>query len=443
MMQISRFKLSALAIATAMACSPAAFATNGYFKHGYGQISEGMGGVGVALPQDSLAAATNPAGLAFVGNRADVGMELFNPRRDASLNVGGGPASADSGATLFLIPEAGFTMNMSGMTMGFAMVANGGMNTRYNSNIFDHAFGGPNGTGAPNTGTLGVNLSQMLLLPSVAYKINDSNALGATLVVGYQRFRAYGLGDFLCFTASPACGPNGVPTKPPANDLTNVGDDDAWGAGARLGWTGKITDSVTLGATYASKVYSQKFSKYKELFAGQGAFDIPANYAVGIALKPASNLTLGFDVERILYGNVPSIANPVPTANELFGQAPPRFLGTNGGIGFGWKNMTVYKLGVSYDYSDQWTLRGGFNYGKSPITNDQNLFNIVAPGVVEKHLTLGFTFKPSKSNEISMSYMHAFRADQSYSATASNNATYTAKIGMSQNALGASYAWKF
>jgi long-chain fatty acid transport protein len=33
-------------------------ATNGYFSHGYGIKSKGMGGVGIALPQDAMAAAT-------------------------------------------------------------------------------------------------------------------------------------------------------------------------------------------------------------------------------------------------------------------------------------------------------------------------------------------------------------------------------------------------
>jgi long-chain fatty acid transport protein len=443
MMQNTRFKLSALAIATAMACSSAAYATNGYFKHGYGQKSEGMGGVGVALPQDSIAEATNPAGLAFVDNRADLGMELFNPRRDASLDLSGGnggAVSADSGATLFLIPEAGFAMKMADMTMGLAMVGNGGMNTRYGTNIYDLAFS-PTGTpsGARNTGTLGMNLAQLLILPSVAYKLNDSNAIGASLIVGYQAFRAYGLGDFAGFSNDQ-------------NNMTNKGNDSAWGGGVRLGWTGKITDTLTLGATAASKVYMQKFTRYQGLFAGQGAFDIPANYAVGLAYAPTKDWTAAFDVERILYAGVNSVSNPGPTANDFFGgagAAPGTQLGLDGGMGFGWEDMTVYKLGISYNYNDQWTLRGGFNYGKSPIPSDQNLFNIIAPGVVEKHLTLGFTFSPSKSNEITVAATHAFRQDQSYVMPSglppapTNPPSITTNIGMSQNILGASYAWKF
>jgi long-chain fatty acid transport protein len=48
-------------------------ATNGYFAHGYGVRNKSMGGVGAALSQDAVAAAVNPAGMAFVDNRIDLG----------------------------------------------------------------------------------------------------------------------------------------------------------------------------------------------------------------------------------------------------------------------------------------------------------------------------------------------------------------------------------
>ena len=55
------------ALIASLALSEAAYATNGYFSHGYGIKAEGMGGVGIALPQDTLAAATNPAGMGLIG----------------------------------------------------------------------------------------------------------------------------------------------------------------------------------------------------------------------------------------------------------------------------------------------------------------------------------------------------------------------------------------
>ena len=79
-------RLVAIAALCALAgLSQHAQATNGYFAHGYGIQSEGIAGVGIALPQDSLAAATNPAGTAFVGSRLDIGLNYFEPSRSARI----------------------------------------------------------------------------------------------------------------------------------------------------------------------------------------------------------------------------------------------------------------------------------------------------------------------------------------------------------------------
>ena len=188
--------------------------------------------------------------------------------------------------------------------------------------------------------------------------------------------------------------------------MTNKGDDDAWGAGVRLGYTGNLTSNITLGAQYSSKIFMQEFDRYKGLFAEQGDFDIPSNFGVGIAVKVTPATTVAFDVQRILYGDVAAIANKGPTADEFFtalgtvlGSGMPYggagSLGTDGGWGFGWEDTTVYKLGVNHELNSQWTLRGGLNYSSETIEPDQNLFNIIAPGIVQRHVTLGFTYMPT------------------------------------------------
>ncbi|RMG27524.1 MAG: long-chain fatty acid transporter, partial [Gammaproteobacteria bacterium] len=79
-------KALALAMAAALA-APAAQATNGYFKIGYGTKNRGLAGAGVALGTDSLAPGVNPATLTQVGNRVDFGVELFSPKRHARLDA--------------------------------------------------------------------------------------------------------------------------------------------------------------------------------------------------------------------------------------------------------------------------------------------------------------------------------------------------------------------
>ena len=54
------------ALALGLSLSAPAFAINGYFLLGYGAKQLGMAGAGVALPQDRIVGALNPAGMALV-----------------------------------------------------------------------------------------------------------------------------------------------------------------------------------------------------------------------------------------------------------------------------------------------------------------------------------------------------------------------------------------
>jgi long-chain fatty acid transport protein len=89
------------------------------------------------------------------------------------------------------------------------------------------------------------------------------------------------------------------------------GYDDAFGYGVRVGYMGKITPTVTIGAAYASKMNFEEFDKYKGLFAEQGDFDIPENYNLGVAWQATPAVKLALDYQRINYSVINSIGNPV------------------------------------------------------------------------------------------------------------------------------------
>lgn len=419
-------KLTKLAVMlAAIGVSASAFATNGYFSHGYGMIAKGMAGAGVALPQDSLAAATNPAGMVLVGDRLDVGVDWFSPSRGAEITGNGaglnGSYSGD-GKKNFLIPEFGYNRMLGwDMSAGVSVYGNGGMNTRYERNPFG-AFG------ASNPG--GINLEQLFIAPTFAMRLNKTNAVGVSLIYAHQRFGATGLGPF---TGASVSGTN----------VTDKGNDTTSGWGLRLGWTGQVTDSVALGATYASKI-TGKFESYKGLFAGGGSFDIPENYAFGLAVKATPQLTVAADIQQINYSGVKSVANPLSNMTAL-----GNLMGSDNGPGFGWRDMTVYKLGVSYEYSKDLTLRGGFSTNRQPVPAKETMLNILAPGVVENHLTLGATWKLSPRNELSVAYMHAFEKKVNGAGSIPvpmppfGYGGGEANLHMDQNSLGIAYGIKF
>ncbi len=415
-------------MAAGIMASPLAHATNGYFPIGYGQKNEAMGGASIALPLDSIAAANNPAGMVMVGDRTDFGLTWFKPNRTAEItgNVCGAGCSMDgtydgNGRSNFFIPSFGYNKMINADTsLGVSVFGNGGMNTQYNNNPFGSL-------GAQ--GNLGINMSQLFVAPTWAMKVNPTNAVGVSLNLAYQMFSATGLHPSFDGLSSDS-------TK-----LSDNGTDTSTGYGFRLGWTGEVTPAVTLGATYQSKTKMGKLSNYSGLFADQGSFDIPSNYGVGIAVKAMPDTTVAFDIVRTNYSDVSAVSN---TFNGLPTAPPPSpsYMGATGGPGFGWKNINSYKLGVSHAYSPEFTIRAGFDHCDQPIQDSQTLLNIVAPGVVQNHLSLGGTWTLADKSEISVAYVHAFKKTVNGSGSIPGGlGGGEANLTMTEDSIGISYGW--
>lgn len=405
---------------TALILPFSAFATNGYFSHGYGLKAKGMGGVGIALPQDSLAAASNPAGMVFLGSRADVGLDLFMPDREAKIQGNGVSAFNQSldgnGDSLFFIPELGYNKMLSSQaSAGFSIYGNGGMNTNYENGV--NLFG--------STGEAGVNLEQLFISPTYAYLVKKGHALGVSVNLVRQTFEAKGLQNFAGASSS-------------ASNLTNNGKDSSLGMGVTLGWLSSITPQFSVGAMYRSKVNMGKLDRYQGLFANQGQFDIPSMYGIGAHFHATPKVTLAMDLMRINYSEVDSIANSI----SRFSTAP---LGANGGPGFGWEDITVLKVGALVHVSSKWDVRAGFNHGKNPIPEQETLFNVLAPGVVEDHLTLGATYHVDSHKELTLGYMRALENEVKGvgSIPSAGFGGGNADIKMSQNSFGVAFGWKY
>ena len=425
----------------AMALAPfAAQATDGYFSHGYGMKSKGRAGASTAMTDDTFGGANNPATMAFAGNRMDLGIDWFRPDRSASRTgsfFGGAIDGAEDGneASSFLIPEFGYNRMLNpNMSVGITVYGNGGMNTEYPGTALDQGvcMGGlPNGTPANllcGSGKLGVDLSQLIFAPTYARKMGSSQSWGVSPLIAYQRFKAYGLQPFMAISSDP-------------NNLTNRGYDDSWGFGVRFGYFAQLSPAFSVGAAYSTKIDMQEFKKYRGLFAEQGDFDIPENYSAGLAFKASPQLTLAADYKRINYSKVASVGN----SSKIPGAGAGMLGAGSGSIGFGWEDVNVFKLGVEYQWSSQLLLRAGYNLTDNPISANDVTFNILAPGVVEDHLTLGFTYALGGGSEITMAYMHAFKN----SVTGpSNNPNFptggaTETISLAEDSIGISWGKKF
>ncbi len=447
------FKTTMLVAIAGISISTSVLATNGYFTHGIGVKDKGLAGAGVAYSTDALAAGTNPAGMVGLGDRQDIGGALFAPMRSYSstgtpsapagapcgpcpFSIGTGNQAIDSDNEAFLIPQFGQNWMLdSESAIGLSIYGNGGMNTEYQGGS---AILGPNPATSTNfespgtfgNGKAGVDLAQLFISTTYSQKISENASWGVGGIVVYQTFEATGLGNFAPFSSDP--------TK-----LSNNGTDTSTGIGIRLGVQGEISPGVTLGASFQPKIDMGEFDKYSGLFAEKGDFDIPSNLTVGLAWQISDERVFLVDIQQINYEDVAAVSNSITPLTD--GSCGPTSvsgcLGGSNGAGFGWQDMTVVKLGYEWKTSDQWIWRFGYSTTDQPIPNKEVVFNILAPGVVEDHLTFGFTRMIDSSSEFNFALMYAPNVDVKGSNTF--DPAQTIAIDMDQYEIAAGYSRSF
>ena len=423
--------------------SPAVNATNGYFSHGYSTKEKGLAGAGTAYSQDAMAAATNPAGMAFVGERMDVGGTIFSPS-PRSFTVTGAPnanmgINAEIGTeyksmnNIFLIPHFGYNWQLdSDSTAGVTVYGNGGMDTEYpaSSTPFGAGmFGQPGAT----TGNAGISLAQLFINASYTKKLNARHALGGSLVLAWQRFEGQGLENFGGFSLYP-------------QDMSYNVKSDSTGAGVKLGYQGEVTDGVRVGVSYQSKISMSEFDEYKGLFAEEGGFDIPSTYNIGVSFEVGPSSMIVADIQRINYSDVASISNPISRLTD--GSCTPGApatgdgcLGGSDGAGFGWDDMTIFKIGYQVDVGDN-TYRVGYSHGDQPIPDSETLFNTLAPAVIEDHFTAGMTMKLDDNQEFNVAAMYA-PSNSVKGPNPFDGGQTQIEIEMTQWEVQAGWAWKY
>ena len=445
----SRLTKSLLTVAMAnIFAIGAVHATNGYFSEGTGAKNRGLGGAGTALAQETGSIVMNPAAAVNMGERIDIGVGLFNPSpRGYTIsgnNCTGLPTpcgadldgAQDSTMDYFVIPFYGQTFSIDNeSSWAFTVSALGGMNTDYETNPFQSFSPTP-------LGAMGIDLKQVSIGGTYARKINSQLSLGATIALVMQQFQAKGLGAF----ASISFDTTGA-------TLTNAGKSRSTGIGLNFGATYDAGQGVTVAFAYAPKVNMAEFDEYAGLFAEGGDFDIPSNYTLGLAWEASSDVLVSVDYRRINYTDVASVSNDSQRATDICGAARAGLitqnatteatcLGGSNGAGFGWSDMNIIKVGVAWDQDKDTTYRAGWNYGASPVKAEDTTFNVIAPAVVENHLSLGMTTRLDAATEITVDFIHSFNNSVSGPLPAAFGGV-TTEISMEQNFIEVQYGKRF
>jgi long-chain fatty acid transport protein len=428
---MKKLLVTAAALGFVLGYVATAQATNGYFAHGYSIKNKGLAGAGVALPLDSLAASMNPAGMTEVGNRLDLAVSLFSPRR--SYDVSGDPSGyagtfplqkgkEDSDSEYFVIPSFGYNhMLTDHSAIGISVYGNGGMNTDYDAATFNYV-----NPDLPDNST-GVDLIQLFIAPTYAHKFAGKHSFGITPIIAVQFFEAKGLEAFGAF---------GFSSDP--DSLSDNGHETSYGFGARVGYLGQLTDQFSIGASYQTEINMDEFDDYAGLYAEGGDFDIPKNFTLGFAFKPIPAVRFAFDWQRIYYSDVDSIAN------SMMPNLMTSKLGWKDGAGFGWDDMDIFKFGLEWERTEQWTYRFGYSYSDDqPIPDSEVMFNILAPATIEQHVTFGFTRTFESQNELDFAFMYAFENDVEGPNPMEAPGQQKIKLEMNQWEVSLGYSWKF
>ncbi len=338
-----------------------AFATNGDQRVGLNATQAGMAGAVVAMPEDSATLFTNPAGLAGLGMesvRLDMGFSLLNPPR--SVN------GVDSDSNLSFLPTGAVAFRLSPrlvLGMGLAGVSGFGVDV---ADVF------------PNLAGNQAAVSQREVLqfsPALGYQFTDRLALGASLNIYNQSLTL-----------------NSPQFSLPQNRQ--------FGIGVTLGATFRATPDWRLGLAYSSK---QDASAHEFNTAeGQVGFDLDgaASLAVGAAYLGVQGLVVEADVKRIYFNSVRdrvSFSRPAGYSGAVPAQ-----------VAFGWKDQTVYAIGLRKRMGSATTLRLGLNHGASPIGAAVVDTNLGSVAIVETHLGVGVTRKLTENLSGNFAYSHGF-----------------------------------
>lgn len=369
---------AALSLALAALAAPA-HATEGYFALSYGTAQRGVAGAGVAFAQDAMSGAINPASLASVDHEFSLGAELFSPRRGYTGTGTGFVAGGEvtSGHDYFIVPNMAYNHPLAnGAVLNIAVYGNGGMNTSYPdvANPACGNFGG--GSGVFCGGKAGVDLTQLFVSATYAQR-SGRFSWGISPTLAVQGFSARGLGAF------------GVSAE---------GLDISSGGGLRAGVQYQINEQLTLGLSGQTRFQMSKFDDYATLFEDGGAFDIPASITAGLAWKARPDLTLMLDYQRIFYNAVGAVGNAT--------DAGP--MGAPGGAGFGWDDVNVVRLGAEWQQSPEMIWRMGYAHATNPVGPEDVGLNILAPGIVQDHLSVGGSRRVTEHDKIDFSLSYVF-----------------------------------
>lgn len=391
-------RILALAAITLALAPPRAAATDGHLLHGVGAVNSALGGIGVASNASLLGSFyVNPAGLAsFDGTNLEMGFELMRAERSVASTAGPMSGSTTSATDWTPIPAFGFSTRLdNGIVIGLSGLGIGGFGVNYASDPTNPILAPrPNGFGQVYS-----NFQLMKISPAIAWSVGPKLRVGVAANINWQSLAVDPMP-----IAAPDFDPGPDATPGTADDRafypSATAADAVFGFGFQVGMQYEMSERFSVGAAYTSPGTFSEF-EFTSTHANPNLpnfgtprtftfrMDVPAIYALGVAFNPSPKLHLGADAKYITYSSTEGF--------EKSGFNPDFSV-----QGFGWEDITVVAFGAQYQVAESFTLRGGYHYTGNPIPDEQSMFNIPAPAVVQQHITVGFGYTITPGVELNV-----------------------------------------
>ncbi|QEP43882.1 aromatic hydrocarbon degradation protein [Ectothiorhodospiraceae bacterium BW-2] len=525
-------KQNKIAVAVALTlASSSSYATNGMSMEAFGPISAGLGGTAQAYNNGLGGMMNNPATMgmgAEEGNKIQFALSALQPDVSSKAEMGGMTFETASSGDRYLMPAFGYARKQSnGLLMGVGVIPQGGMGTEYGvatlpTDLFaggmDMDADGPMGpdtagqtmlSGQPIRSELGVGRA---ILP-IGYQVNNRLNIAASLDymwVGMDLQMDMDGQTFQNMAYNPQTGARtGLVTgtmmdglegalnpqsgSPMAGMMTDVnyarfdfsnsddytGQATADGFAAKLGMTYRISNQLSIGASYHTKSSLSDMTGSGTMTMGvdmmgpnpeTGAmvamenqtvpvkgtvtvedFQWPASMALGVAFHANEKWMFTGDIKIIQWEDVMDAFRVGFTANQVQSDNPMDPANGFGGASIkvimpqDWDDQVVTMLGAQYKPKPELALRGGISLSSNPIPDET--MNPLFPAIVENHFSLGVGYAFNSSSLIDAAVTFAPEVEQTNSmngVTTSHSQTnlqlmYTYRWGVKTQQLTDNY----
>lgn len=352
-------KANKMKINKVMTCAVASFAIAGAaFGAGFGLYEasargNAMGGGLVGSTGDASANYYNPANLTECTNiSVMVGISLINPFADAKVN---GVQQAKMNAGWFPPPHAYLAVPiMKDLVFGFGTYCEYGLGTKYDNNW------------AMQWDTTETTIEQFTFNPNLAYKITDWWSIGIGARMSYITFENY---------KNPLVGMN---AGAPIFGRTHLEGDD-FNCGWLLSTQFKLTDDLSLGAIYRSRI-SHTIKGDMDLTTPAGGISGGAH--ADLELPASATVGLNYDITKKFRSGVALTWTEWSTIDTINFNLPT---GVNP-LDLKWDDAWRVGFGFEYDFTDDFCGRIGYTYDLDPSHKNHGT-TMLPPG--DRHI-IGF-----------------------------------------------------